>query len=29
MCNLHMALLQRMGVKKDKFGDSNGVLKLS
>ncbi len=28
MCNLHLALLQRMGVKKDNFGDSTGVLQL-
>jgi len=25
-CNLHLALLQRMGVKADSFGDSTGVL---
>ncbi len=28
MCNLHRALLQRMGVKKETFGDSTGVLQL-
>ncbi len=28
MCNLHLALLQRMGVKKETFGDSTGVLQL-
>lgn len=28
MCNLHLALLQRMGVKKTQFGDSTGVLQL-
>lgn len=26
MCNLHLALLQRMGVEQDAFGDSTGVL---
>ena len=26
MCNLHVALLQRMGVDVQSFGDSNGVL---
>ena len=29
MCNLHRALMERMGVKKDSFGDSTGVLQLS
>lgn len=29
MCNLHLALLERMGIKKDKFGDSTGALALS
>ena len=29
MCNLHLALLERMGVKRASFGDSNGVLALS
>jgi len=29
MCNLHRALMERMGVKKDSFGDSNGVLQLA
>jgi hypothetical protein len=26
MCNLHLALLHRMGVKEASFGDSTGVL---
>ncbi len=26
LCNLHLALLQRMGIKEDRFGDSTGVL---
>ena len=26
MCNLHLSLLQRMGVKADEFGDSTGPL---
>jgi hypothetical protein len=29
MCNLHRALMERMGVKKDSFGDSTGVLQLA
>jgi hypothetical protein len=29
MCNLHRALMERMGVKKDTFGDSTGVLQLA
>jgi hypothetical protein len=29
MCNLHLALLQRMGVSKTQFGDSTGVLQLA
>jgi hypothetical protein len=29
MCNLHRALMERMGIKKDQFGDSTGVLALS
>ena len=29
MCNLHRALLQNVGIKKDTFGDSNGILNLS
>ena len=28
MCNLHLALLERMGVKRASFGDSTGVLAL-
>lgn len=27
MCNLHLALAQRLGLKLDRFGDSTGVLK--
>ncbi len=27
LCNLHLALLERMGVKADRFGDSTGALK--
>ena len=29
MCNLHLALLERMGVKRASFGDSTGVLALA
>lgn len=29
MCNLHRALMERMGVKRDQFGDSTGVLQLA
>ncbi len=29
MCNLHLAMLQRMGVKLTQFGDSTGVLALA
>lgn len=29
MCNLHRALMERMGVRKDTFGDSTGVLQLA
>ncbi|MBI4906101.1 MAG: DUF1552 domain-containing protein [Acidobacteria bacterium] len=29
LCNLHLAMLQRMGVKKQSFGDSTGALELS
>ncbi|MFT4590376.1 MAG: hypothetical protein ACI9VS_004385 [Candidatus Binatia bacterium] len=27
MCNLHLSIMNRMGVKADKFGDSTGLLK--
>ena len=27
LCNLHLSLLERMGVKADRFGDSTGPLK--
>jgi hypothetical protein len=27
LCNLYLSMLERMGVKQDRFGDSTGLLK--